>query len=323
MTTRVASELLHAEELGEMAGFVLGDGTTNSNVGTVRFSNANVQCVDDILSRFERVLDIPRDGFSYYLVVPHSSDINKIRETWRRRIGLNKKILASRDKNKKTKAIFGVMTVALYNRQATNQICNATQDALEMIDMSLAKGFVRGFFAAEGTVIPGKKRKLVPNAIQFPQKGTKLPDVISRILKKLGVESRVVVKQKKSDYYCANVTAYENFRKFYELGLADLHQEKKEKIRRGLASYKKKIGRRRSVAERLLTLLSRQTMTRKEIYQSMGKSPQHINGILYNKNRSFLLKNKYIRKLVGGGKIRWKATREGLQYLRALKKTTN
>lgn len=294
-------------------GFVLGDGTINTDAGELRFSNTDKECMKKMIANFEAVFGISKEDFSYYLVVPRMAQKDQASKEWRLFLGIGKEITARDDKGGKARR--GILSAVLRNRTIVEDVWREADSLSAQKDEGFVVGFLRGFFAAEGAIIPGKKRKEVPNAIQFPQKGKQMPQLVSRMLGRLGIESRVVIKQKKAEYYCANITAYENFKRFYSLGLAGFHPAKSKKLKIGLDAYKNRIGRRRSVGKNLLRLLSLKKMTRKDIYQSMGKGEQHINGILYNPKRSFLLRNKFIKKTLEKKEIFWEITQKGRAYL--------
>jgi hypothetical protein len=319
MTTRVAEELPHTNKmkLGEIIGFIDGDGSIDEKRGRVSFCNSEQFCILKMLDNFEDVFGISRERFCYYLTVPFKSNSKKIKSTWAENLKVQKNILAYEDRDKKTKKKLGMIRVFLHDASFPMKI----NDYLERVRLELEKdkdiliGYLRGFFAAEGAVIPGKTRKVIPNSIQFPQKGKDIPEMIKKILDKFGVEGRVVLKQKKADYYCVNITGYDNFKKFYDLGLADLHPEKKEKIKKGLDSYGKVVSRKLVQPTKLLKALNKQSMTRLQIYKFMDSYEQKINGMLYSKT-SYLVKNKLIsRKPDRKGITYWRITPEGRKFL--------
>jgi len=317
MTARVAEELPHNTDgkFGEILGFLDGDGTIGFDDNALSIFNAEMFCIRKILDNFESVFRIERERFCYYLTVSNSCDEKKIQTKWREYLGIKKKIIIY--KNERVKKKNGQMRAALYDKNART-IVKKKLDGIKSRkerNPEILIGYLRGFYAAEGAVIPGKIRKVIPNSIQFPQKGRETPDTIKKILDKLGVESRVVLKQKKADYYCVNITGYNNFKQFYELGLADLHPEKKEKVRKGLDSYDKVVSRKLVNPVKLLRGLDKKPMTRNQIYSFMNSYPQKINGILYSKT-SYLVKNKLISKeRSSDGAIHWKITSEGRKFL--------
>lgn len=312
MTRRVAVELPHTYgiEYGEILGFILGDGSLGKQIS---FSNAKMECIKRILEDFEIVFGVSNEDFHCHIDMPATSSEMECISYWRRNTGITK-IRVS--KSEKTKAHYGVLTARITDGNMGSVIKADISGVLngKITERNVLLGFLRGFFAAEGAIIPGKVRKQVPNSIQFPQKGMLIPEAISKILKKFGIENRVVIKERKADYYCANITGYENFEKVFTLGIVDLHPEKKEKLGKGLGSYKKKISRKHITTLKLLRELQKRPLTRKEIYEAMESYPQKINSMIYAQ-KSCLLKKRLIKKFDHEGNTVWGVTEEGEKFI--------
>ena len=317
MTTRVAIELPRTQESGEILGFILGDGSIDSERGRIGFANTEPDCIKKILADLEKGLGVDREEFYYHVTAPFGSDPEIVSRTWQDNLGLKREVKVYEDRRKKTKSTYGVMSVWINNRIINRAIESGLARLLETNQAGKEEiiGFLKGFFAAEGAIIPGKVRKEVPNSIQFPQKGRRIPMRIKDFLDELSIDGRVVLKQRKADYYCVNITGFENFRKFGEYGLADMHPVKKEKLRRGFQAYKNRISRRGVTATKLLRLIAEsKSITRQEIYSKLNCSTQQINGLLYSK-KSYLVKNGLIQKTVEGDSIHWKITEKGMELL--------
>lgn len=318
MIDRVAPELSTSYEcrLGEIVGFVRGDGCVEKESGNgVSFANAEPAVLKRILDDFEKTFGTCADDFNFYLTVGKNIHKRKTADFWKKYLTLGSLIVYE---DPRTKKPYGWMKAHFSNKEIRAKIIRQLKkiETEDEHDAAVLLGFLRGFFAAEGAVIPGKEHKEVPNSIQFPQKGKKFPMLISRILSRFGISSRVVLKHKKADYYCANITAFENFEKFFRLGMADLHPEKKRRIQTGLSSYKSKPTRKNIVSARLLHLLEESGKTRHEIYECMQRSRQQVNMMLYSKN-SCLMRNKLISKEIGeDGIARWNITSAGKNFLR-------
>lgn len=318
MTTRVAFELPHtdAEKLGEILGFLVGDGTVCLKKGRIAFSNSEIFCIKKMLDNFENIFGVDRNKFNYYLTVSPCSDAVKIKNTWKNHLFLQKNIRLYTEERAKKK--YGRMLVMISNHSATEQIHNFLKIifADKETNPHTLLGFLRGFFAAEGTIIPGKTNRVIPNSIQFPQKGKDMPKLISKILWNFRIENRVVIKQKKADYYCVNVTGFENFNKLQKMNIAVLHPEKAKKLENGIKSYTKTVSRKFKLPIKLLRALEKKSMTRSEIYSFLDLYPQRVNGMLYSKS-SYLVKNKLIAKSISGtGIITWQITDAGRYFLK-------
>ncbi|MDO8553255.1 MAG: LAGLIDADG family homing endonuclease [Candidatus Micrarchaeota archaeon] len=272
-------------------------------------------CIARILENFSIVFGVKKNQFRYYITAPTNSNDIEVKDFWKNRIG---NFSFRLNKYHKTKKKFGWMTIAIHDKYLKNKleleiesIINTDTNNLEVL-----RGFLRGFFAAEGAVIPGKIRKVIPNSIQFPQKGDELPKRISVMLNHFGIESRVVLKQKKADYYCANVTGFENFEKLFRFDITNLHPEKKEKVEIGLNSYTHFTSRKLKFPTKLLKILKEKPRNRLEIYSLLNSYPQKINGMLYSKS-SYLVKNKLIAKEISeNGEILWGISSEGREFLK-------
>ncbi|MBN1170017.1 hypothetical protein JXA56_03255 [Candidatus Micrarchaeota archaeon] len=313
MTGRVAFELLHTYDTryGEILGFMLGDGCLKKQLS---FSNAKMECMKEILKNFETVFGIGIEKFSFYLQIPTNSSEKECEKFWTKNLGI-KNVRIS--KGRKTMVKQGILTARITNKEIEEEIKEGIKRVLQgkINQQNTQLGFLRGFFAAEGAIIPGKVRKEVPNSVQFPQKGKEIPNSISKMLKKFGIENRVVIKERKADYYCVNITGYENFEKLYSLGILDMHPDKKEKMRKGLSSYKKKISRKYVTTLKLLRELQKRPMTRNEIYDSLESYPQKINSLIYSQ-KSCLVKGRLIQKSEENGSIIWKLTENGEKFIR-------
>lgn len=320
MKIRVAFELPHFynQHLGELIGFLLGDGSISKKSNAISFVNSDIFCIKKTLKNFNIAFNLNKEAFSYYLIIPFGKNKTIAKNKWTSELKLKKDVIVYNDKNKKTKKEFGIMHVKIYNKFLHEKINAIISEIEKGKDTAPAFniGFLKGFFAAEGAVIPGKTRKEVPNSIQFPQKNKRYLHFIKKILDGLGIESRIVIKQKRADYYCVNITAEENFRKFSEFNLADMHKEKKKKIIDGLNSYVSHKSRRNVTSIKLLKLLIMKAMNRVQIYSGMERTPQQINGMLYSTKKSFILRNHLIEKVKEGKNIYWRITDGGREFLR-------
>lgn len=317
MTRRVAAELPQdiRQRYGEIAGFICGDGSLGVRTCGISFANSEPVCINRMLENFSFVFHKTPADFHYYLTTPATTSEADAIEFWTSKLPHNK---IRRRGHWKIKKKFGCVKITLSDRKIKEKIKCEIEKTLsgEEVDESILLGFLRGFFAAEGTIVPGKIRKEIPNAVQFPQKGRGVPNAIKRILAKFEVDSRVVIKQRKADYFCANVTGFENYLRLSELGIVSMHPEKNEKMKLGLVSYKKKVTRKLYLPLKILSELKKKPRTRKELYRSMKSYPQRINGLLYAKT-SFLVKNRLILKEnTEEGTILWHITKRGEEALK-------
>ena len=317
MKSRVASELSHSKEVrhGEILGFVLGDGSITKKGNQISFANNEACCIKRILEDFCIVFDTKAENFKYYLAIPENTSEAKALSHWRKALGaLDFKI----SKHKKTGKSEGCLSVVTTNAELKNAIIRRTNRILDGKEKNekILVGFLRGFFAAEGTIILGKPGKGAIHSVQFPQKGKTVLEPINGILAGLGIEGRIVIKQKKAGYYCVNITGYENFEKILRMGIIDIHLEKREKLASRLASYGKVVSRKLKMPSKLLRALEKKAMTREQLYEAMDSYPQNINGMIYSK-KSYLVKNGLIAKEINqDGMILWKITEDGREFLR-------
>ncbi|NYZ73589.1 hypothetical protein H0O00_00440 [Candidatus Micrarchaeota archaeon] len=312
MTRRVATELPLDNQLryGEILGFIAGDGSLGKTHNGVSFTNSDSYCIGRMLGNFSIIFGTKIADFRFYLGIPAATLPSAADEYWRTEIGAPE----IKIKNyKKTKKRFGWLKADIHDKQIKENIKSGIERILsgEETDEAILRGFLRGFFAAEGAIIPGKYRREIPNAVQFPQKGKQVPLRIHAILRSFGVESRVVIKQKKADYYCANITGFENYQKLVSLGIVDVHPEKKQRLTEGLGAYRKIVSRKLVLPIKLLKILYEEPRTRTQIYAAVDSYPQRVNGLLYSKT-SYLVKNKLIQKNCSeDGTILWSVTEAG------------
>ena len=315
VTVRVATELSNSKSLryGEILGFILGDGSIIGTRTDVSFINTEPICITRTLDNFLVVFNLQKTNFRYYLSIPTNQLENISLSFWQGILGSLPIRITKYYRTKKE-----LLTVRIYNKKIKDKIKSGINKILDGTEENrqVLLGFLRGFFAAEGAIIPGKIRKEVPNSIQFPQKGTRIPIVICNILKSFQIEGRVVIKQKKADYYCVNITGFENYERLFQLNICSLHPEKDKKIKLGLNSYKMRSTRKLVLPKKLLNALSRRPMTRTEINNFLKPFVKSTNSMLYQK-KGYLVKNKLInRETTTSGIILWKVTENGLEFLR-------
>lgn len=317
MIAEVANELpprLYFKVLGELLGLVSGDGSVAKN--SVDFANTNIKLIKKFIKNFKIIFGNSY-RFSYYLSVPkrHENEIEKITLFWKKRLKTSK-ILHYTSKKGRIKT--GVLKICVYNMSLVRYVRDLLKLSFlrRMIGNEFFEvGFIRGFMAAEGTVLPEKNNPKIPHSIQLPSTNMKVLEIIKDYLTDLGIESRIVAKDRRSNYFCVIITRLGNFKKFYEKKLAHLHDDKKLKLYNGINSYKIDATKIKRTSLIILSALSKGPLTRKEIYKFIDKAEWEINTYLYSK-KSHLLKKGLIRKVKKGNGIYWELTKAGGNFLK-------
>ncbi len=94
---------------------------------------------------------------------------------------------------------------------------------------SLRQAFLRGLFAAEGSVnINKQKNYLVYIGYHFSYaKEEKLAEFVQKLLKLENISSKSTLREKKGERYL-QITSWENYSKCWRIGLFDLSKRKKD-----------------------------------------------------------------------------------------------
>lgn len=296
---------------GDLVGLIAGDGGIYKN--RINFSNSNKECIGHYLFCLKKVFNIQPEDLSFYLRIRDDRKSKSSKKWWELNLNLQKcRILINTNKYVRVKN--GIMAVDFSNKEIARLLSYSIENIGELgIDAS--KGFIRGFTAAEGYVKLGAKRKEIANSVQLPQKGKELLIEIQKMLINLGIKSRIVIKDSKQDYYCINITGQENFRKFFELGLTDIHPKKKERLGVCLEGYKKFVRQSYETPIEVLKIFEDGPKEREFLYKNLKWSKQYVNFLLYGK-RSVLVKNRLIKKHVSKDKITWQITPKGKSFLK-------
>jgi hypothetical protein len=319
MIAEVADELppYFSKSFGSFLGLIEGDGSVANK--TLDFANSNPDLIKFYLDSFKRIFG--NESQHYYLALPQNyigknMKIKKVLEVWKRKAKISN---VKFHFNKKGKSTFGVMKVVNGNKlilQQTRRFLNPAFLLRMINDRNFVSGYISGFLAAEGTILPEKNNPKIPHSIQLPSTDKKILNVIEKYLKNLNIDCRIVAKDRSSDYYCVIITRYDNFQKFFKLGLANLHKEKENKLRTGLKSYKIIPTNQQKTGLKILKALLKQPLSRHELYQITSRKEQTVNGYLYSK-QSYLLKKGFIQKVNIDDKILWELTTTGKKFLQA------
>jgi len=318
MIAEVADELppYLSKKFGAFLGLIEGDGSVVNR--TLDFANSNPDLITFYIKCFNNFF-----GKSYplhfYLSLPEAlkNDEKKIKETlefWETKVETSD---IKYHFNKKGRLVLGNMKVVTTNKYITKILRNflSTEFLGRMInDKNFIRGYISGFFAAEGTVLPEKNNPKIPHSIQLPSTNKKILTVIENYIKKFDIDCRIVAKDRSSNYFCVIITRYDNFKKFHRFGLANLSKEKENKLKLGLNSYKMIPRNQQKTSIKILKLLSQGPLSRQELYVLTKRKEQQINSYLYSKS-SHLLKKGFIKKNILAGKIFWELTDEGKKFL--------
>jgi len=246
------------------------------------------------------------------LQVRNDESFEDSRKWWELHLNLQKCVI-SKNICKNVRVKHGVITIGFHDKEIARLLSQYIKNIGEL-NLDASKGFIRGFMAAEGYVKLGAKRKEIANSIQLPQKGKELLVEIQKMIINLGIKSRIVIKDSKQDYYCINITGQENFRKFFELGLTEIHPKKEERLRNCLKGYKRSVKQSYETPKELLKCLEDGPKEREFLYKNLKWSKQYVNFLLYGK-RSVLVKRRLINKQLSNGNITWKLTNAGKSFL--------
>ena len=227
----VVNRFISLDELF-MEGLGLWRGEGGRKKG-IYFGNSNASLVRLFLDFVEQKIGLPRKEFRATVNVPCMSASNDAVERWSKELLINLEnftriCVDPRINREYAQVYFSSILLA----ELLDNLYASSREAV-LSDSKLCVCFLRGLFAAEGSVL--LKKSGVLHHITFSSKDSELIQFLEQCLRLLGVKpSKYMINGMNLQIY-----GLPNFKRIRELGIHTLHPEKREKFERGFAAYKR------------------------------------------------------------------------------------
>lgn len=333
-----------SETLGEFCGLYYGEGSTSKNSWTshTQFTNSNVGLVECFLSFMENHLNFNRKNFIYRVKAGKKISGNlsedEITKFWLSKLRLhhNPTIKIYWDKKIRKRASHRMMVTlgSIIFRRILDRIIDLVCE-LCFVNHNLRIGFIRGLFAAEGTVSLNKcslHHVIITQGYRDPIKDKIFGKPKREFIKKLLRYENIITNDNKKGINIA-VTNLRNLEIFNNLRLYKLHKDKTKKFEAGFSKLKKSkragISNYESQLLVLELLYCKGPVSISEISKLRNRQDKTIIGIINgrkDRNKKGLLEKNYVYisdkiKLKHSKKpinLYW-ITKKGEEYLKELK----
>jgi len=227
----VLNRIIELDELFfEGLGLWLGEGGKGKGL---YFGNSAAELILRFLKFAEEKLGINRQNFKVTLNVPTVKNENSTIERWSNTLQIPTKNFTGMCIDPRISREYAQV---YYNSVVVAELMKVLQKKLEAAISTTDKftiPFLRGIFAAEGSVIMRKSGIL--HHLNISSKDRKMIEFLKRCLEVFGITSSEYDSKGKN----LPIHGWRNFRRFKELGIHTLHPEKREKFEQGFANYKR------------------------------------------------------------------------------------
>ena len=293
------------ENLGIFVGLILTEGL-QSQRGKSRNSfvlmNTDCDIIDICLKLLKSKFQIESDVYKFRMYLPHNlfSEREKIVKGWRNRLGIERKIQITiykqMDLKKPKFAIF------IYRTFLRMIVDNLIRESLKLIDndKEFALGFLKGVFAAEGSVEIKRNKSL--KAVYFSQNNDENRKTIEKAVSFFEIPFKERIGKNSRDI---RITHLRNFEIINKINLCSISGRKKEAFEKGLNKLKKSpcAGRDKcQTKNEIVELLKKEgplsvSQIAKKLDRSYYTIWDHVFrksrfGNLYNVNINFRYKNR-------------------------------
>ncbi len=214
----------------EGLGLWRGEGSKSKGL---YFGNSNPSLLHRFLEFIEHKLGLDREEFKVTINVPTSPYLDEVKEKWVNELSIPAQNFTQicvdpRIRKEYAQAYFNSVILAklmgdLYSRFK----------AFILQDQRASVAFLRGIFAAEGSVLV--KNSGVLHHITFSSKDSELIQFLEQCLRIHGVKpSKYMINGMNLQIY-----GLSNFKHIRDLNIHTLHPEKREKFERGFSAYKR------------------------------------------------------------------------------------
>ena len=241
----ILRNLIDLEKIGELLGFYFGDGSTSEGLQSFRLTNSEPSTLIYSLQVLEE-LGIPRYFFKVQIIYSSNKEVtkkikNRCIKNWSRQLNIprNNCISVNKSKALSESLRFGSARIFLDNNTLVEVILRGLLPGIISRitkpkfkeDFLLLKGFLRGIFAAEGSVAISKDNRLSRVGLSFDPHSTE--STFYRILlSHLGIQT----SKDKGNEFC--IFRKSNFEKLKEIDLFRFHSTRKARFNSGLNNYK-------------------------------------------------------------------------------------
>ena len=223
----------------EGLGLQQGDGTHSLSDVHVTFTNNNIALISHQITWFNR-LGISTEALRFYPEVPPNSDFSEEVKKWKKELAKNniRNLQFRSPKTTNENVINSLVQIVFHNKlfkisylYLLNILrCQISEDKKKAI------AYLRGIIAAEGCVKLDKTEIL--GSLKITAVSESVREFYRHCLKTIGINTSRDDLTKGSEAII--ITHYDNFKKIYEMRLAELHPEKHQKFINALMKYKQK-----------------------------------------------------------------------------------
>jgi len=218
-------EILVNGNLIESLSAYIGDGKLSEDVGHLDFTSKDSDIIKLVHDFFKNTFNIEK---MYYRISCKKLTKNSI-NYWADYLKISKKDIRIRESHRFRHECFNFQISGKIFVEIFKRIIAEIFKINFLEYPSLRQAFLRGLFAADGSVNINKQENyLVYIGYHFSyNKEEKLAEFVQKLLKMEGIESRLILREDKGERYL-QITNWRNYSKCWKISLFDLCKRKKD-----------------------------------------------------------------------------------------------
>jgi predicted transcriptional regulator len=312
------------EHFVEGVGYYVGDGRIKSSrsISTV---NNEASVINFFLKWVMKYFKAKLKDLKIKIFMPHKKyKDEEVRNTWSEELKIPTYAITKITTRKGKRILNPFVEVSFNNSTVKTIFDNIIPIAKDICikDIELAKAFLRGILAAEGSVKYNKNSS--SRQIQIKMKSKDWSKFNKILLEKIGC--RPSLRPTKDNEWVVILTGYEDLERINLINGFELHQKKSKKLGSILTTYKHKQVKQGYVKKVYLQIISdlqtnRTTeVTTKEILKTIKRDRTRISSILKFLYKHGFLDRKQLNKR--GGPYSYTLTLKGLKFISSLNHQT-
>jgi len=265
-------------EFVEAIAMYIGDGKLSQDKNHLDFTSKDMDMIRFMLCFFRNRLNLKLDNIRFTLIFKKFSSSSL--DNWSSFLGIPEEKINLKQSNRHKEDCFGMQISGLLRKifeELVNVVCR-----LDFFNYpELRKAFLRGLFAAEGSVNIVKKENYIAY-IGFHLsylKEEKLAKLVQSLLKLEGILSKQFLRKDKGERYI-QITNWSNYYKLWKMKIFDLNMRKKNvfmnKIRKTNFFYDVK-------KEFVVKLLNTNGISNRQLGYKLGICPSTLCNLSNNK----------------------------------------
>jgi hypothetical protein len=233
------------DKISELLGFYFGDGTTCESIRSFRLTNCEPSTLTHCLQLLDE-MNINKTQFKIQVIYSTNREIDqqitdRCINFWSKTLKINKKQIVSVTKANAIQEglLYGSARICFDNSAFVEimlhgvlpSVIKTIKTPRSEADYKLLKGFLRGLFAAEGSVNLNKNGSVVKIGMAFDPHSTEL-DLYKILLKNIDVN---LGKTKGNELYIYN---YKNIKRLHNIDAFAMHRKRNRKFQKGFKTHK-------------------------------------------------------------------------------------